>query len=359
MALWNSLLQAVVIIALEIAVFVCQLSTNAAVSEAFPDEVQTIQRAQALSVYHILFIVAQLFQLILFVDAVRQKNTIQIIGLILYNFVCMAYSILQIVQGNKVFVSMDVPPGTSKEIQDRLASKAGVVVAIVLAVVMGLFSMSYAIQAWALYKEFGWSVYKKIGADIKMRRKFMIYQVYVMLLKLDVFMLLAFSCQYLVLLVNESNTLEGAAKYQDIIVHCVVSVGGCCVMLVLGFWSVRAENKWGMGAFGAGIIATIGYMINRLVLMQPPYSHPGEPCILQRDGTLQPAELCDRYDGSRNFFTLFLIVDILLALVTLIVSLFVYRNFGQGLRQHFQQSGPNTDGIYMGNYQQQKRWSIE
>lgn len=290
---------------------------------------------------------------------VRQKNTIQIIGLILYNFVCMAYSILQIVQGSKVFVDIQFPPETSQEVWDSTNSQGGRNVAIVIAVLMGLFSMSYALQAWALYKEFGWSVYKKIGADIKMRRKFMIYQVYVMLLKLDVFMLLAFSCQYLVLLVDESKNLQGADKYRDIVVHCVVSVGGCCVMLILGFWSVRAEKKWGMVAFGAGIIATIGYMINRLVLMQPPYSKPGTTCLQVDNGPLPPPEECDRYDGSRNFFTLFLIVDILMALVTLMVSLFVYRNFDQGLRQHFKQSGPNTDGIYMGNYQKQKRWSIE
>ena len=38
-----------------------------------------------------------------------------------------------------------------------------------------------------LFGEFGWTVYKHIGASVQMRRRYLIYQIFVALLKFDFF----------------------------------------------------------------------------------------------------------------------------------------------------------------------------
>jgi hypothetical protein len=48
---------------------------------------------------------------------------------------------------------------------------------IALPCLVALFSLVLAFLAWKLYQEFGWKIYKQIGADIRMKRRFLIYHV--------------------------------------------------------------------------------------------------------------------------------------------------------------------------------------
>src|SRR5271154_2358277 len=41
--------------------------------------------------------------------------------------------------------------------------------------------------AFQLFDEFGWSIYKHIGASVQMRQRYLIYQIFVALLKFDFF----------------------------------------------------------------------------------------------------------------------------------------------------------------------------
>jgi len=155
---------------------------------------------------------------------------------------------------------------------------------------------------------------------------YMIYQIFIMILKIDLFMLLAFSAQWLIMLTDEA-ALTG--DYSQVIIHSVLSCGGSIVMMVLAYYGIKMESKVCMFVFGATIIATEGYFISKLVIMQPPYCTPGIPCT-----TTTTSTQCDRYDGYRNFFTLFLSLDILLGVVTLGIAMMATRNFGMGLKQH-------------------------
>jgi len=228
---------------------------------------------------------------------------------------------------------------------------------ITVAVIMLVFAVTFAIQAWTLYQEFGWIVFKKIGADLRMRRMYMVYQIFIMMLKIDIFMLLSFSVQWLVMLFYEA---ELSGDYAQVIIHSVVSIGGSVVMLAVAYYGIRAENRWAMLVFFLGDVLSIGYFISKLVIMNPPFVTPGVTCT----GDLSPSQ-CDRFDGSRNFFTLFLSLDILLGLVTLLIAGIATKNFGNGLRQHLrsnliraaaQRFGGANDVTPMAPA---KRWSIE
>lgn len=48
--------------------------------------------------------------------------------------------------------------------------------------VIGIAEAGFIVLAWYLWREFGWRIYKQIGADRRMKKWFMHYQVYVCLL---------------------------------------------------------------------------------------------------------------------------------------------------------------------------------
>jgi hypothetical protein len=65
----------------------------------------------------------------------------------------------------------------------------------ILAVGTGLLS----IAAWKLYDEFAWTIYKHISADLRMKRRYLTYQIYIALLKFDFFFFLGFTVQFVVI----------------------------------------------------------------------------------------------------------------------------------------------------------------
>jgi hypothetical protein len=52
-----------------------------------------------------------------------------------------------------------------------------------------------AVISFSLYKQFGWNIYKKIGADVNMQKIYKTMLVFVMLLKLDLFFVLLVSIE--------------------------------------------------------------------------------------------------------------------------------------------------------------------
>ncbi|KAG0273005.1 hypothetical protein BGZ96_005072, partial [Linnemannia gamsii] len=127
--------------------------------------------SRAIPAYLIVFVFAQLFQLVFAWDAVRAQNTIELIGIVLFNFCCFVYSIFEISQIKKSLAKsgdvgfFDSQPGkTSKQVAMNLNESLQpflIVVICVLAITQCLVTW----LAYRLFQEFGWKIYKKIGAD--------------------------------------------------------------------------------------------------------------------------------------------------------------------------------------------------
>jgi len=324
-----------------------------------------ILRARALTFYYILFVVSLFFQLVLYVDAIYNKNTIQIIGLMLFHFLTLGYCVIQILQARSIIATPKIAVDLHDMVPDFQAD-ATLPYGVTVAVLMTAFVLVWVYVNWKLFQEFGWQIFKQIGADLRMRRMYMIYQIFVTILKFDMFMLLAFSTQWLIMLVDQAEQ-QGSSSYGDysqVIIHSIVSCGGSVVMLVLAYWAVRTERRWAMVTFIIADLATVGYFISKIVAMQPPWVTIGVQCIPN-----WPPETCDRYDGSRNFFTLFLTVDIALGLVTAAVAARALLNFNHGLLPHvtlrrrpgWQGASPYEDGTALCSLegQQHKRWTID
>lgn len=124
-----------------------------------------------------LFIFGFLYVLFLTWDALRWKNTIQIIGLCIANLALFVYTILQIDQINRsidklqaagIFLPMETHAAVWHACSPFLFT---------IPPVIGVATIAMSVCAWKLYQEFAWDILKQIGADYRMKKRFLHYQV--------------------------------------------------------------------------------------------------------------------------------------------------------------------------------------
>lgn len=136
------------------------------------ENTQDNPESQTIPTFLTLYIFAFLFQLLLVFDALRAKNTIQVIGLCMFNAALLLYAAIQYTQIRDAVGSLAI----NNKIEDGVwIAVKPYLVAVPCIIALGLALMSVA--AWKLYDEFAWTIYKEISADLKMKRRYLTYQV--------------------------------------------------------------------------------------------------------------------------------------------------------------------------------------
>lgn len=127
--------------------------------------------AKTIPTYLAIFIFGFIYQLLLVWDGLRAKNTIQVIGLCLYNLGMMIYAAVEMDQVNEavnLLGAAGIDPTTWTYLQPCLVA---------VPCILALGTVLLSLVAWKLYTEFAWSIYKNISADLRMKRRFLQYQV--------------------------------------------------------------------------------------------------------------------------------------------------------------------------------------
>ena len=122
--------------------------------------------------YLAVFMFGYIYQLFLVWDALRLKNTIQVIGLVLYNVGILVYAAIQFDQIRDAADALNemafIPADFWGDVQPML---------IALPVLMAVATVIFSFEAWKLYDEFAWTIYKRISADTRLKRRYLTYQV--------------------------------------------------------------------------------------------------------------------------------------------------------------------------------------
>jgi hypothetical protein len=109
--------------------------------------------------------------------------------------------------------------------------------------------------AHRIYKDFGWLVFKRLGADRKIHRYYFYYEVFCCLLKFVFFFFVGFTIQLLTL----NLELSDVEAYLTL-----AAVPVSIVFIVLAVWSVRHEVHWVQVLFDVVLVGSTGYFAFKL-----------------------------------------------------------------------------------------------
>ncbi|KAJ5911791.1 uncharacterized protein N7473_001094 [Penicillium subrubescens] len=288
-----TLVQTLVTLGLE-----CYIFANFQIQE----ETNTSPSSRTIPTFLALYSFGFIYELVLVYDALRMKNTIQIIGLCACNFGLLIYGAVQVRQiQNAVSVLSDmdkISPVVWAQSQPFL---------IIIPCIVALGSLLMTFVAWKLYDEFAWTIYKHISADLRMKRRYLAYQIYIALLKFDFFFFLGFTVQFLVVV---SSSKHDAEFYLTII-----AVPVTIIILLCGAFFVRREFTAGMIVIILLLFAAMGYFCFKLFRMYAPATFP-------------------QYLPARPSMTFFAIITLILIVTTIINACICVHNFNCGLKPH-------------------------
>lgn len=248
-----------------------------------------------------LYIFAFVYQLLLVWDALRMKNTIQILGLVGLNIGLLIYGAVQVEQLHEAVTQLRnnnaIELGTWEATHPLLVA---------IPCILAFFTIIMAFLAYKLYNEFAWTIYKHISADLRMKRRYLTYQIYIALLKFDFFFCLGFTIQFVVI-------VGGKNKIERYLTAAAIPV--TIIIMFAAFWFTKRENMPGTIVVIILYFGGLAYFCFKLVRMY------------------QEAKQAP-YLAARKELTTFAVLTIGLLISTIIVACMCANSYGRGLKPY-------------------------
>lgn len=247
---------------------------------------------------NIAFIGFQVWFLGMALDATVYQNTAEILALAILNVICAILGALQVVDGVKWLNNL---LQTSYSV-DALAKAEKIEIS--LSVVLLTFAGIMSFLSFQMSKQFGWNIYKKLGADVKIQRMYRMFQFFVLALKIDIFTGFMVSVFYLIQFAMKQGIMW------ESIVQVIVTIS-MLPMLHFARSAGSAESKTKMSIFIAYICIVLFHFA--LIFAQ----------------TLQP---------NNNWYTWIVLIwiGVAFAVITGVLGVICMRNFDKGLKPFVQ-----------------------
>ncbi|KAF9053658.1 hypothetical protein BDZ89DRAFT_1098183 [Hymenopellis radicata] len=263
---------------------------------------------KTLPCYLALFALAEIFELLMAFDALRLRNVIQLIGILLFHLALIVFSALQIHQTKSALVTSSAESCASAwnainctgpgSLWNRILPFL-----IVTPCVIGVswFFLMFFIKQ--LYAEFGWAIFHIVGANPKMKTMYQWYQIMICLLKFDFFFFTGVTMQLLIIVLSRNSAEFGVT---------VAAIPVVLILLALCGLAVKREIKWIMSISLVMMLAAESYLYKLVRFYQP--------------------ESREQYATTRATLTIFTIVAFLLLFMTFAVGLRCFADFDRGLQ---------------------------
>lgn len=255
---------------------------------------------QSMLGYLVIFTIANVFEVYIAIDSLLNQNAPQLFALCLFEGSMTGFGALLPHQIHRALRHDEkintIPPALLTSINWRMY---------MVPAIIGVTTLILSWLTWHFSQEFGWHAFKKLGANIALRKAMRVKSIFYLLQKFNFFFLVGF-CVLIVQMRRQSHLI---LQTLDIILPSLALAATCLVQL---FASIAVELElrsfiFLYGIFWSAAMMFMGYEIIEL--------HP----------------LSEATD-SQHSLILFSSLTILLLFSTGIVSIFCFMNFNKGLK---------------------------
>lgn len=245
-------------------------------------------------------------------DATVYQNAAEVIALAFMNLACSVFGALEVIDGKRWLLTLRrISEERGLPLNTRPIQTA-FYVEIAMSILVGLFAIAFAYLSYAVVKEFGWVIYKKIGADIAIQRMYRTLQFFVLALKIDIFIEFLVSVFYLI-----QFALKGGFQSWTTYVFIVITIL-ILPFLYFGRSAAASESTVKMVIF---ILFQL-CVVFQLVLIAIDATKPGDYWYT---------------------FICFVVLGMIIAIVTAILGAVCIFNFDKGLKPYIQRGAEKKE----------------
>ncbi|KAI8343866.1 hypothetical protein BC941DRAFT_407189 [Chlamydoabsidia padenii] len=258
---------------------------------------------------NIFFVLLRIFYVYLGIDAIVRQSVIQLVAHAGLEFTSVVFAAAQLYETH---ICKDL----AKSSMDVGVFDSAIHMSIAVIVILSVFTLILAYSCKIIQQEIGWSTYKRLGADQGQKERYRLAQWFLLVLKLDAFFHLVFLVFFVVVMSQEQIYGRGGAGMVWYIFHLIVTLLQIPAILIARR-GVTHEHSTCMNIF---ILLELVFLVDFCI-------------ILQQTAT------------SWIYWALAVCFTILLCITTVILTIYVKRNFNMGLLIHMQHLY-NDDDIF-------------
>ncbi|RGB32691.1 hypothetical protein C1646_743761 [Rhizophagus diaphanus] len=303
-----SIIQAITLITLQIRI----LSRNTDIFLSILDQDECTLDSQnifaCLMFESIMFVVFNLYLLYFCLNAIFHQNFVQLYTIIVINGIEVILGIIQMI-GVKINVTKIESDCPNLQIDYTIKSYElpHIIALAIIAITMG------ALFFGKLSQQLDWDIYKKIGGDIEVRKRYKIILIFEMLLKIDLFFVILYGS-----ITAPLVFYDFIAFYDQYDTGFKVFVFVCLSILILVFFFQALAYKSIRKEWKVGMIIFIIFWIFALL----------DFCYLTYDFGIVMIQI-----GIYSWAILLCLL-IICAILTFIYAIIVTRNFNKGLKKY-------------------------
>jgi hypothetical protein len=266
--------------------------------------IQSNSRYIEMSVFFALFVFASVFQIIVTVLGVLTHDLLILTGMIIFYGCMLIYSGIQYNEVIQI-VAVNLEPKWKH-------STKGTNIATI-----AVLGITFVLQSYLTFfiaqKYIKWFSFKQVGADLRMRRMYMMFQVHRVCLLFDFFFFLGFTIQFIVIMIKDRTSSE------FIVTVCVLPL--TLILLFLADLATTREWLW-LSLFTVALFCGgIFYVLFKTVRLFTHYSSAYGLSF----------EVGGYFPGRKSLVT-FAVFALILLIFTLIFEVYLMFHYHRGLK---------------------------